>query len=554
LRLGGNEVLSDFSVETAFESAVRGNPGDQNIETRGAFQNRSSAKLSVLGTKLTGNIRLISGEEQRLWQAGHSIERSFGPAHVREAYNGGTADATLRHEFALGYNDRLRAESASLVSYENRDISRSWKLGGGYRFFKNQLLHFDADLDARWLERREEPTEWLSSYGTGWRESALLMKPDSGQGIRGRRAHGLFKTSLLSLPVGVGLSFEGSSDFSETQALNTQDSRQLSFPFRFGNYQGSFSLERSFYRSLDYEGGAPIEQLDIGDDLGLYGESLSASGPLWTSLPFYSFYDDAQRERMAELRGKDGDFRFNSGRFRDAAGFNLRLPQRDGGLGLVVPQGLRGGTERILYQKLDTLQDLLRYSGGLSFQAINLFGAFGSKPLFSFYQSDEFAHSIDGIVSVPRGEELSWQMQAAQRLGFYGFSGAAMSVYNTLNIGSRGWSDSLSLEWTSPTKRSLLSLWYDAVMVRMGGSEHWSYFGELAEKEYEQLRKETLEITIEQYEDTRKFSLVIGHESIIRIFGQLNLSVFGRLTNSYDSNTEILSFIASIGTTLHVMF
>jgi hypothetical protein len=294
--------------------------------------------------------------------------------------------------------------------------------------------------------------------------------------------------------------------------------------------------------------------LGIEDDLANYAESLAVSAPLWASLPFYSLYDEKQREKMADLAAANNDYTFNSGRFSDQFFFTLRLPGQGNAWDLARPQSFHAGLERILYQRLDTLEDVLRYSGGIGFQALNVFGAFGSNPVFSFYQSDEYSHSLEAAVSVNRGEGITWQAQAGQRMGFYGFQGGVLSVINTLNLGSRLWSDSLSAEWTVPVNKSLLSLLYDSFMVRMEGNENWSYLSGLARTEYERLRRESLEMAINHNEQTTGLSLTAGHESILRVMGHLNLSVFGKLTHSYDSNTKILSFIGSTGITLHVMF
>ncbi|MDR1211053.1 MAG: hypothetical protein LBK40_02350, partial [Spirochaetaceae bacterium] len=513
-----------------------------------------STKFTLLGARLGGDLRLIVGEDRQLWQAGHSVEKSFASFAVRESFNSGTADERLRHDFSLGYNSRFRTQAAAVIDYQNQDLLRNWSFGTGYQFLGDRSLRVDADIDWQWRERNGEPGLWLGNYGTSWKESVNLMKPDAGQGIRARRTHGAFRASLSKTPVGLSLSAEGASDFNLIQALNAGDSQgRLEFPFSLGGVQGSTGFRRSFYRSLDYGGPNP-GGLDVRDDLASYAESLAVSAPLWAALPFYSLYDDGQREKMSDLASDRPGYVFNSGRFSDQVFFSLRLPGQGNAWDLVKPQSFHAGAERILYQKLDTLEDVLRYSGGVGFQALNVFGAFGSKPVFSFYQSDEYAHSLEAVVSLNRGEKAVWQAQAGQRMGFYGFQGGVLSVINVLNFGSRLWSDSLSMEWTAPVKQSLLSLWYDAFMGRMEEREHWSYLSEMARTEYERLRRESLEMSISSGEDRTEFSFTAGHESIIRVIGRLNLSVFGKLTNSYDSNTKILSFIGSTGITLHVMF
>jgi hypothetical protein len=71
---------------------------------------------------------------------------------------------------------------------------------------------------------------------------------------------------------------------------------------------------------------------------------------------------------------------------------------------------------------------------------------------------------------------------------------------------------------------------------------------------YEQLRKETLELAFDHSGDYLSWTMILGHESIIRILGRFYFSVFAKLNCSHNENTRILSFIGSAGTTLNVSF
>jgi hypothetical protein len=108
---------------------------------------------------------------------------------------------------------------------------------------------------------------------------------------------------------------------------------------------------------------------------------------------------------------------------------------------------------------------------------------------------------------------------------------------------------------------SLLGSLYSKFTSMAREQSSWLVMAGIAEAEYEQLRKETLEFVYEHspassasYSDFNRYSVIIGHESIVRIFGRLNLSVFARLNISEDSNTEVLSFLGTIGTTLNITF
>ena len=87
----------------------------------------------------------------------------------------------------------------------------------------------------------------------------------------------------------------------------------------------------------------------------------------------------------------------------------------------------------------------------------------------------------------------------------------------------------------------------------------WLGLANLAEAEYSLFRRESLEFVYESIpaasgESNVRFSLAIGHESMVRIFGRMTLSTFAKLRISNDFNTQNFSFLGSIGATLNLMF
>ena len=76
----------------------------------------------------------------------------------------------------------------------------------------------------------------------------------------------------------------------------------------------------------------------------------------------------------------------------------------------------------------------------------------------------------------------------------------------------------------------------------------------LANARYERLRKEKLQIDFDHSGKKLRYAVQAEHESIVRITGRINLSAFANLSCSQNVETEILNFIASIGTSLQVYF
>jgi hypothetical protein len=581
LKLKNTDVLSDFFVSTALETGAQGDPFNSEFGEEGAFNlsGRSRGEITFLGARVNGNYSYAvstgnySGEIALTWSAGHGISRSWGPFSVQESFADSPGDKTMNHKFALGLSSPFRSNLSGETLYEVNRLSRKWETLIGVNPVKTIPLDISLTAGAGWTENTRRPEEDLSNYGEAWSRSWEFLLPDSGYGASRRESRMLFKNTLGTEPLGAELSLEGSTIFSRFNRTTQGSSLiRLDIPWspqiNSRTYRFLFRGEREYRRSLFYE------SLDIRDDVERYAEGLRDSLALIFSVPFYSLFDPNMGNVMtnsnsALLSGASGNSLLNYGQFGDKFEFSLGMPENYGLSSFIIPSRINTRLSRILEQKMDTPLDTLNLGGSLSFSSINMFGAFGAAPLFSFYQSDEFSHSIEAAVAMPRGEKNSWKIQAEQAMSFHGFTGAELILSNTLSMSSASsvgtgnrWTESVILEWIYPMEKSLLGALYSRFTRMIRSQSSWLTLAGIAEAEYEQIRKETLEFVFEHVpsastaysDDYNRYSLILGHESSIRIFGRLNLSVFAKLNISEDSNTKILSFLGIIGTSLNISF
>jgi hypothetical protein len=308
-------------------------------------------------------------------------------------------------------------------------------------------------------------------------------------------------------------------------------------------------MERGFKRNLLFSGN------DVLDEARKFGESISDSLPLWELPPLYSLFapelNGAMDKGLSHSPSKDiTEYASFNDLFRITSQFPYLYDLR----ALFIPANASLGFERILERKLDTDTDILHIRGGLGFSAINIFGAFGFKPLFKFYQSDEFSHTLEAALGIPSEEEPSWRLQWAVGAGFRGFSGGEFGLSNTATVLDSGWLESLRADWTFPAKKSLLSALYNWVAAKARLQNSWLRLSILMDRPYEQLLKESLELSFDHSGDYLNWDLALGHESIIRIMGLLYFSVFAKLNCSQQGQSKTLSFVGSVGTNLNIFF
>jgi len=341
---------------------------------------------------------------------------------------------------------------------------------------------------------------------------------------------------------------------------------RLDFPITPGNAGLRFLLrnEREYRRDLFRLNP------NFRSDLEVWGGAFADALPLVFSIPFYSLFDPGMGERMNKfadmVSGATGSFYPEMSFFSDRFEFYMQRGMDYSISSLFLPRRFSFRIGRVLEQKLDIPRDSLNLGAALGFSSINMFGAMGTAPLFKFYQGDEFSHSVETRISIPKNEKVSWTVRADQALLFYGFSGAELELNNSLTVNSSNrigegnrWTDSLGVLWTVPMKKTLLGNLYGAFARMAQGQSSWLTLANLAQSEYELMRRESLEFVFEKVPDVSngdyiRFSFVLGHESLVRIFGKLNLSVFAKLRIEDNTNTRILSFLGSVGTTLTLIF
>jgi hypothetical protein len=117
-----------------------------------------------------------------------------------------------------------------------------------------------------------------------------------------------------------------------------------------------------------------------------------------------------------------------------------------------LPRSIDAHIDRGLNQRLDTQTDTLGTGAGLRFSALNMFGAFGVKPLLKIYENDEYNTSFSAALAFPRDKHPSWRFQAGQIFIFYGFEGAMLQFEDIIIVPSKGWMGTFKLNLICPPK------------------------------------------------------------------------------------------------------
>jgi len=548
LSAGGIPVLADFFVTGAIESEILTEGGKSDSRAYGSVIGRTGAEISIFGIKVTGNFSFSAAENMFLWSADHKISKSIGSFYIEESFFASVAEKSARHNINMSYSSDFYAKFAADALYEFSLLNQKWNIGAGYNSQKDYIPSAALSFEALWTGKNQFAPD---GYAKLWAESWQPLVPDLGEGAGLRKTKTQIVITQRSKPVGAVAVIEGSSNFSGANSLTVLEySTLLDVPVIINRLSLNFSAGRNFKRRLYFYGNNAL------DDGVKFFESVNDSLSVWTVFPGYSLF--APELADAFKRGLDASPSAGLAQYSaltDHFGVNAVLPNIYNLASFIVPSKAALRLERALEQKYDTRVDMFKLNGSLVFQSINMFGALGYRPLFKFYQTDEYSHSLEASVIIPVNEEVSWRIQSVIGAGFRGFSGGNLNLVNSLTLNSGGyWLESFSADWTIPTERNLLSVFYDWAAGAAAKQSSWLALSSLLSQDYEQMRIISIDLAFDKKTDYLRWTITVGHEEIVRILGRLNFSTFIKIRCSQDFQSKVFIFDALLGAALRISF
>ena len=549
LSAGNIPLFSDLTIFSAVESEMRMNENTNESGFMGSMINRTRLQVDVIGARVQGNVSFTAAEDTFFWSADHSISRSIGNFSFRESFFASPHENNSQHRLNLAYLSDFYARIEAQALYELSRLRQNWNFGIGYRP-KNILIPSAAFVsDVSWI--KNDQIDENENYGELWLRSWQPLVPDLGSDANSRLTRTQFIITQRTTPVGAILTLEGITNFTAINNLTRlENSLYLDIPIITNRINLNFRLGRKFQRHLNFSGN------DVTDDSVKFFESIGDSMPLWGVFPGYSLFADELNSAMDNVI-----FNYSSvdsvqyTAFNDHFSTRISLPRRNDLLAFVVPSRASLRLERILEQKLDTRSDILNFSASLGFTALNMFGSMGYKPLFKFYQSDEFNNSLQAAVVFDNNKEISWRLQSMIGGGLRFSNSGNLNFVNTFTLRNDGyWTESFLLSWITPAEKILIDMLYRKASASVLNRSTTPGLSSLLSSDYRQLRRESLELVIDNSTDYLRWNIILGHEEIIRAGGRLEFTGFVKLRIGEDSYRNIFNMDMLLGTTLRVSF
>lgn len=550
LNIGETVLISDLSAETRAEASVAGNPLETAADTESTSQAKGSGKAeaTILGAKVNAELGLSSSAQSFAWSGSHGIRLPLGPVAITEKFATSPDTEALSHSAGISLSGPISAEASAAMDALPTKITRSWKasVSTPASAKANVSLGFSASyIGAADTNLLNLP--YLSAYAESWSHLA------PGEGLDERRrdfaANAAF--ALKGDSLGVSAASTAGSQFNASLDTRVETaSVSLFFPFQAGGLSGSFGFARRF--SLTEKAADDAGQAGSAvEDAAAFSRILSASFPLWATLPLYTLGDPALSD---SFRGSTNASLASA--FSDGFETSLKFPRALGWTAIVQPSALSFSLARAFDRTLDTTVDSIKTTVTAQSSAVNLFGAFGTAPLFSFYKSDEFSHSLSATVAFPKNEAADWELSFRQLVAFFGFTTEKLTVSNIVKTGSEGWSDGTAVSLTCPQEKSFMKGLYRLALGKAAGWKNGPFLAELAAAKAEVESRRTVEFSI-SYADDIAWSLQAKDESILKATKKLTwitFFTFGASGGRSDGNELDLTIKGSIGLSLSLRF
>jgi len=406
---GGFPLLADFDVKTRLNYSSQNTDSYFNKEAN-RVESQLSSGVDVMNVRLQGDFELIWTSENTRYSGGHLVrvpsKSKYGwvsDSYSRSFYPGEDfmSRSNVLHLTPFSF---MTMETEAGASGSSGEIIQNWGALINLKPEAETTVNLESDL--------YQSSDWSSDstdYGTDWSRDFRYFKPLES-GINSREELGSLRAGRTPLPVGFTL--ETRLEYEAVQQLVWQQQNRwysdLSFPVKIESTVMPWTITPGYRRELT-QMVYPDHYRDFSADLQTMVTTLESQWPLVNFIPYYEIFG---RDNM-------GDFEktltmTDDSEYKPEAYIDLTRLSGSRISDLFVPSGLDFAVKREYYKKQDSLYLEHEWTFQIMQSALNLFGDWGSHPLFKFYNTDEWSSSLQLILGgrdlwTPVAEEIIYQ-------------------------------------------------------------------------------------------------------------------------------------------------
>lgn len=497
----GFSLLSDLKLNNQF-SLLGGSVLSDQAQPFFSWENSSSLSLTLTALALEGNLKLEGNQEEISTSASHKIQfpKDFDYGSLQDRYSRSGSEENSSVSRSSNIEVRIpQIGSTTIKSNANgngSNLVQNWQVESLWNFGQWSKLQLTGSLDqvSQWDQSDED------NYFSNWIQDYSLLLP-STDNVYNRSFDSALQWKFT--PLFGEISLEPSLGFkltdSPTQEFVTMGGGSLSAVFNIqigedSQWKISPKYSRSFSQQFD-----TTEEGSFAFGFTSLWENLNQWMPIYTSIPFYELFSSTSPSVFQ-----------NKVSYWDNADyspeFSIDFSRKFGSefYDLFLPYNIKTQFTRSFEKNDDSFSDNSTITLTFKQSAVNLFGRFGVRETFSFYDSEDISSSIQITIS----DDITAVHQLY--LAFYGqnnsifqFENRAETDFNQLVI-----NDSLNFKfiWQRETK--------DTFAI--------DFINDFIQKEHFWSHEESLKVEFEKTED---FSININGKHL----SKLNIPDLGSL-------------------------
>ena len=472
LKAGEIPILSDLKIRADGSGSSALNT--ETLESKNIFSGNTSAEatFSKLKISVSGAKDSESNSKNALSSASHGFstaEPIFDSLSFSENYsfNGATENLSKKNSAKISLEKIFVPLTFSAdAKAESNSWSRAQEISSGANF---NLGKFSLDAKASASQKLKSSSSNSSSnsdddnfkaenYFSSYKNISKFEFSAGDEKAKKRKvgfsADAKYNFRFLNLSPEISASSSGTYKSSSSKSFKDDSSIKFSFPFSKGKNGFSLSWKKSSGSASYVEEGG-----DYFSDSENLAEKTNEKKYFLTALPFYDLLSEKLQKdvyKISSAQDSSGDF---TTYYTGLYSFSWRRGFSGDKFDFFIPNSLKIDFSRDI-RTAETVSDIFQVKLSAANSALNVFGKYGSIPLFSFYEQDEFASSFSAALKIPRKSPS----QITANVSGYSQLTIFFKDKNSLKTGIEGsfesktdWDGKLTLVWKRNSKDSLAS-------------------------------------------------------------------------------------------------
>ncbi len=470
LKAGEIPILSDLKIRADGSGSSAMNT--ETLESKNIFSGSTSAeatfsklKISVSGAKDTE-----TNSKNALFSASHGFSTAkpfFDSLSFSENYsfNGATENLSKKNSekislekffVPLTFSAEAKAESNSWSRTQEISSGANFRLGkfsldakvNASQKIKSSSSNSSSNSDADEFKTKN----YFSSYNDISRFEFSKGDEKAKKRKVGFSADAKYNFEFFNLSPEFSAASSGTYKSSSSKTFKDDSSLKFSFPFSKGKNGFSLNWKKSFGSASYIEEGG-----DYFSDSENLAKKTNEKKYFLTALPFYDLLsENLQKDvyKISSAQDASGDF---TTYYTGLYSFSWRRGFSGDKYDFFIPNSLKIDFSRDI-RTAETVSDIFQAKLSVSNSALNVFGKYGSIPLFSFYEQDEFASSFSAAMKIPRksSSQISASISGYSQLTIFFKDKKSLKTGVEGSFESKSdWDGKLTLIWKRNSKKSV---------------------------------------------------------------------------------------------------